>query len=146
MSSPEPASAILRRAGLNDGDFQVSGVPAAEVPALLRRARLGISFRKPTFSQIAASPTKISEYLAGGLATVSNQGIGDTDELLEGERIGIVVRGFDRDTLARAAEQALALAGESGIAARCRAAAKMHFDLGSVGGARYLNVYRRLGG
>jgi glycosyltransferase involved in cell wall biosynthesis len=129
---------------LNDEDFHVSGVPADEVPALLRRSRLGISFRKPTFSQIAASPTKISEYLAAGLPVVSNQGIGDTDDLLESERVGLIVGDFDGANLILAAEKALSLAGETDIAARCRAAAKTHFDLGSVGGARYLNLYRRL--
>ncbi len=144
MSSSEQAASVLRRAGLSDEDFQVTGVPAAQVPALLRRARLGVSFRKPTFSQIAASPTKISEYLAAGLPVVSNRGIGDTDDLLEGERIGVVVRDFDRDALSRAADEALALADESGIAARCRETAQRHFDLAGVGGARYLNVYRLL--
>lgn len=144
MSSSEQAASVLRRAGLSDEDFQVTGVLAAEVPALLSRARLGVSFRKPTFSQIAASPTKISEYLAAGLPVVSNQGIGDTDDLFEGERIGVVVRAFDRDALSRAADEALALADESDIAARCRETAQKHFDLAGVGGARYLKVYRLL--
>jgi glycosyltransferase involved in cell wall biosynthesis len=144
MSPPEETASVLRRVGLDDEDFQVTGVPAAEVPALLRRARLGVSFRRPTFSQIAASPTKISEYLAAGLPVVSNHGIGDTDDLLEGERIGIVVRGFDRDVLSRAADEVLALADEPDIAIRCREAAQRHFDLVSVGGERYLHMYRLL--
>jgi len=144
MSPSEQTASVLRRAGLSDGDFQVTSVPAVEVPDLLRRARLGISFRKPTFSQIAASPTKISEYLAAGLPVVSNSGIGDTDELLEGERIGVLVRQFEREALSRAADQALALADEFDIAARCRETAQRHFDLAGVGGARYLNVYRLL--
>ena len=144
MSSSEQAASVLRRAGLSDEDFQVTGVPAAEVPAFLGRARLGVSFRKPTFSQIAASPTKISEYLAAGLPVVTTHGIGDTDHLVEGERIGIVVRGFDPGALSRAADETLALADESDIAARCRETAQRHFDLVDIGGVRYLNVYRLL--
>lgn len=145
-SSAEAASAILRGVGLREDDFHVGAVSAAEVPSFLRRACVGVSFRKPTFSQLAASPTKIPEYLAAGLPVVSNFGIGDTDELLEGERVGVVVRGFDRDSLARAADDALALVAAPDIASRCREAARRHFDLVGVGGARYLNVYRRLGG
>lgn len=144
MSSPEQVSSVLRRVGLDEVDFQVAAVPATEVPGLLRRARVGISFRKPTFSQIAASPTKIPEYLAAGLPVVSNEGIGDTDELLKGERIGVIVRSFNNDSLADAAKRILALAGEANISTRCRAAALRHFDLASVGGAGYLNLYRRL--
>lgn len=138
------ASETLRRAGLDDADFHVGGVGAGEVPGVLRRARLGLSFRKPTFSQIAASPTKIPEYLAAGLPVVSNSGIGDTDELLGRERIGVLVREFDREALGRAAAEALKLADEPGVGARCEAAARAHFDLSTVGGPRYRNVYRRL--
>ena len=145
-SPTESAAEVLRRAGLADEDFHVGGVSAAEVPALLRRARLGLSFRKATFSQIAASPTKIPEYLAAGLPVVGSAGVGDTDELLAGERVGVVVEDFGREALARAAEAALSLAGEAGVAARCEAAARAHFDLAGVGGERYLRLYRRLAG
>lgn len=144
MSPPEQVSSILRGVGLNEEDFQVDGVPATEVPAILGRARIGISFRKPTFSQIAASPTKIPEYLAAGLPVVSNAGIGDTDELLKAEHIGVAVSGFDQASLADAARQVLGLAGEADVSARCRAAALKYFDLVNVGGAGYLNLYRRL--
>jgi glycosyltransferase involved in cell wall biosynthesis len=144
-SSPEETAARLRGVGLGDEDFHVGGVAASEVPRYLRRARLGLSFRKPTFSQVAASPTKIPEYLAAGLPAVSNAGIGDTDQLLEGERVGVVVRHFNTEELARAAEAALALAAEPGTEERCVAVARRHFDLRAVGGERYANVYRRLG-
>jgi len=59
--------ARLARLGVMESDFWVGCAPASEVPAYLGRARIGISFRKPNFSQIAASPTKIPEYLAAGL-------------------------------------------------------------------------------
>jgi glycosyltransferase involved in cell wall biosynthesis len=138
------AAAVLRRAGLSEEDFWIGGVPAAEVPRYLEGARLGLSFRKPTFSQIAASPTKIPEYLAAGLPVVSNAGIGDTDDLIGRERVGVLVSEFTPAALGRAAEAALALCADEGAAARCVAAARAHFDLSAVGGARYLAVYRRL--
>ena len=138
-------SAKLRGAGLSEGDFSVGAADPSEVPAHLARARLGLSFRKPTFSQIAASPTKIPEYLAAGLPAVSNAGIGDTDALLERERVGVVVRGFSAADYEGAAARALALAEDPATRARCRQAARRFFDLAAVGGARYCEVYRRLG-
>ncbi len=143
-----PAGAVaatLRRAGLGDEDFRVEPADPKDVPAHLARARLGLSFRKPTFSQIAASPTKIPEYLAAGLPAVSNAGIGDTDELLERERVGVVVRGFSNADYAEAAARALALAEDPEIRARSAEVARRFFDLAAVGGARYCEVYRRLG-
>jgi glycosyltransferase involved in cell wall biosynthesis len=143
-SDSEEAAGVLERTGLGAEDFWVGAVPPAEVPALLGRARLGISFRKPTFSQIASSPTKIPEYLAAGLPVVSNAGVGDTDELLEREAVGVVVREFKDEDYLAAARRALALAAEEGISVRCQQVARAHFDLVQVGGVRYAEVYRKL--
>ncbi|MEK6281556.1 MAG: glycosyltransferase [Acidobacteriota bacterium] len=144
VSPPEQAVAALKRAGLNEHDFSIEAVSPAGVPAHLRRARLGISFRKASFAQIAASPTKIPEYLAVGLPVVCNEGIGDMDELVERERLGVVVRDFNEKSFQTAAEQAVTLVNEVGISERCRRIARQLFDLHTIGGQQYVNVYRRL--
>lgn len=146
VSSPQAGAATLKRVGLKDEDFQISSVPPGEVPAHLRRARLGISFRKATFAQIASSPTKIPEYLAAGLTVVCNAGIGDMDELVTRERVGVVLDDFNDESYARAAEQALQLAGDAKARERALRTAHNYFDLQAVGGRGYLNVYRRLEG
>jgi glycosyltransferase involved in cell wall biosynthesis len=138
------AAAVLERVGVEANDFWIGAVSPDEVAGFLRRARLGLSFRKPTFSQIAASPTKIPEYLASALPVVSNSGIGDTDELLERERVGVVVRDFNTEAYTRAAEAALLLAEDPETRARCLRVAREKFDLVTVGGAGYDHVYRRL--
>lgn len=143
-SSAGDATATLERVGLARADFWVGAARPAEVPAFLRRARLGLSFRKATFSQIAASPTKIPEYLAAGLPAVCNAGIGDTDDILTRERVGVIVRDFDEATLDEAARAALALASEPGIGERAVETAYRYFDLARVGGVGYRNAYRRL--
>ena len=145
MSPADEVSARLRASGLNAEDFSVREVPAQEVPGYLSRASLGISFRKPTFSQIAASPTKIPEYLAAGLPVVSNAGIGDVDHLLESERVGVVIQDFKPAELARAAEAALKLARDVDARTRCVDVARRYFDLKTIGAEGYLNVYRRIG-
>lgn len=141
----ENVTATLQRAGLKPEEFWVGASDPLDVPAHFARARLGLSFRKPTFSQIASSPTKIPEYLAAGLPVVSNAGIGDTDALLERERVGVVVRGFDRVDFAEAAAHAVSLAEDPEARVRCLEVARKFFDLADVGGARYCEVYRRMG-
>jgi glycosyltransferase involved in cell wall biosynthesis len=144
MSSASDAAATLERVGLGAEDFWIGAVRPAEVPAYLRRARFGLSFRKSTYSQIAASPTKIPEYLAAGLPTICNAGIGDTDEILTRERVGVIVHNFDEESFDEAARAALALAGDADVSARCIETAHRYFDLKSVGGVGYRNAYRRL--
>jgi glycosyltransferase involved in cell wall biosynthesis len=144
MSSAANATAMLKAIGLDQKDFLISAVNPSEVPSYLRRARLGLSFRKATYSQIAASPTKIPEYLAAGLPAVCNAGIGDTEELLTSAQVGVIVRGFDEQSLAEAARDALALAEDPDVKARCVDVAYRYFDLAQVGGIGYRNVYGRV--
>jgi glycosyltransferase involved in cell wall biosynthesis len=144
VSPPEQGAVVLKRAGLSETDFQIRAVLPTEVPAHLHQARLGLSFRKQAFAQIAASPTKISEYLAAGVPIICNAGIGDTDELVKRERVGIVLRDFQEATYRGAATKALALAEDADVGARCRRVARERFDLKTVGGQSYVNVYRRL--
>ena len=136
--------AALERAGLTERDFAIERVSAEEVPAYLRRARLGVSFRKLTFSQIAASPTKIPEYLAAGLPVVCSAGVGDTDELVENEGVGIVIRSFDSNAYAEAAEKLLRIIEDPALHDRCCRVARQRFDLERVGARGYCQVYRRI--
>ena len=144
MSPPENAIAALKRAGLNRSDFEIGPVSPEDIPAYLRRARLGVSFRKPTFAQIGASPTKVPEYLAAGLPVVCNAGIGDTDEIVERERVGTILRKFDDDAYQTAAAEALVLTDDVDVRSRCERVAHQYFDLQTVGGPKYVNVYRQL--
>ena len=129
---------------IGENDYAVAKVSPAEIPKYLKQAHLGISFRKPTFSQIAASPTKIPEYLACGLPVVANYGIGDTDFLLESEKVGICLKNFNQNEMAKAAKDIIKLLSENGIEGKCVKVAHKSFDLSSVGGENYRNVYRRL--
>lgn len=134
----------FEREGLPRDTFTVAAASPAEVPRLLGRASIGVSFRKPAFSQIAASPTKIPEYLAAGLPVVCNGSVGDMDALVTRERVGVVVRDFSGEELACAADGALRLVEDPTVADRCRRVAREHFDLRRVGGPAYRRVYERL--
>ena len=144
VSPPEQGANALRRAGLEDSDFEILAVPPEQVPLHLSEARLGVSFRKSTFAQIAASPTKIPEYLAAGLPVICNSGIGDMDELVEQEGVGVVLRTFDDGAYEEAAVRALALSRDASIQERAQKTARQHFDLVTVGGRSYVDVYQRL--
>jgi glycosyltransferase involved in cell wall biosynthesis len=142
-----PAEGLLKTFGdlnIKPEDFSVQKVSPAEVPIYLKKAHIGISFRKPTFSQIAASPTKIPEYLACGLPVISNFGIGDMDEILETENVGICVRGFEKSQLGSAVAEVLEILEKDEISKKCRQVAQKYFDLNVVGKAQYLAVYEKI--
>lgn len=143
FSSPTDAGQVLRGIGLTPEDFWIGTVSPAEVPDYLRRAHLGLSFRKRSFSQIAASPTKIPEYLAAGLPVVCTDGVGDT-EFLEQKGVGVVVRDLNQQSYSEAVERILLLLENPVVRECCIRTARAHFDLETVGAVGYANVYRRI--
>jgi glycosyltransferase involved in cell wall biosynthesis len=131
--------------GLAGDALTVLSVSPERVPSYMRLARAGVSFRKPTFSQIAASPTKVPEYLAAGIPVVTNSGIGDTDGIVRSERVGVVIDELDGRALEAAARALLEMIDEGcELADRCREVARRYFSLSEVGGPRYRDLYRGL--
>jgi glycosyltransferase involved in cell wall biosynthesis len=102
---------------------------------------MAISFIRSCYSKQASSPTKIAEYLACGLPIISNTGIGDLDQQITDDKVGVLIDRFDPEAYADAIQRLRAL-GDT--ADRCRDAAKRRFDLETVGGARYRRLYKNL--
>ena len=144
QSEPGRMAKRLRELGVADQDYLVRKVPPEDVPRYLNAADIGLSFIKPCYSKLSSSPTKIAEYLAGGLPVVSTAGIGDVDEILEGDNVGVVIREFNREAYLRALLSIESMRRDENLSARCRASAWSRFDLEKVGGQRYRRLYKRL--
>jgi glycosyltransferase involved in cell wall biosynthesis len=144
QTPPEQIETRLRELGVPDDSFHVGRVAPADVPKYLRASDLAVSFIRACYSKLSSSPTKIAEYLAAGLPVVCNAGVGDVDEVIEGDRVGVVLRDFDDESFRRALRGVEALRAEGGLAERARASAERRFDIERVGGAKYRRLYARL--
>jgi hypothetical protein len=116
----------------------------SEIPRFLSTADIGISFIKPTYSKQSSSPTKIAEYLAAGLPVMTNAGVGDLDSLIQTDKVGILISSMTRQGYLASLARIDALLLEPGLRDRCRESANARFDLETVGGPRYVRLYRRI--
>ena len=142
QSPPRLITQHLERAGVSPADFHAAYVPPERLPAYLAACDVAISLVKPTYSKIASSPTKFAEYLASGLPVISTRGIGDLDEQIEGERVGVLLDGFTPEAYVKAVRAANTLREEPGFRDRCIEVAHRLYDLHSIGGARYMHLYQ----
>jgi len=140
-----PIEAELRRAGIDTADYRITSSKADELGRYLATADFGISFVRPSVSKISSSPTKVGEYLAAGLPTLSTV-IGDLGSLLGDGRAGVLVREFSPEAYDAAAEQILRLAADPRTRETCRTLAQKELSLADVGIPRYDEVYRRVAG
>ncbi len=135
----------LRATGIPEGAVELKAAGHADVPELMARMHAGIFFYKPLASALACSPTKLGEFLGCGIPCLVNRGVGDSSEILAGDRAGVATDGFDAESLRAGVRQLVELAGDPGVADRCVATAHRHFALES-GVASYDSIYRELAG
>ena len=131
----------LLAGGVDLASVEVRAAEHAEVPAQMARMHAGVFFIKPVFSKKASAPTKLAEFLGCGIPCLANSGVGDMEEILRSERVGVAVDQFDAASLHAGFQELLALVDETDIQARCVAAARKHFRL-EEGAARYAAIYQ----
>jgi glycosyltransferase involved in cell wall biosynthesis len=144
QTSPDLIIPLLKARGFTEKDYFVGKIPPAEVQNYLNAADIALSFVKSSYATASRSPTKIPEYLACGLPIVSNGGVGDVDEMLLSERVGVIVDDFSAEEYSRALAKAIDLGAEKDFREKSQASAKNRFDLEKTGGERYRRIYERL--
>jgi glycosyltransferase involved in cell wall biosynthesis len=114
-----------------------------QMPEYLSAADAGICFLGDHHSKAASSPTKYGEYLAAGLAVVTNPWTGDAARL-EGDPAWILVKAFTRDEyLAAARDLRRKLERPARLRQDAHALAERCFSLHDAL-ERYDGLYRRL--
>lgn len=141
QSDPALIEPLLVERGFDSDSYFIGPVPPDDVEGFVYASDIGLSIVKAVFATKSRSPTKIPEYLAGGLPIIANAGVGDVDELILRNGVGALFTIFNR-TGYSASLGALKKLGD--IGEHCRSVARREFDLESVGGARYRHLYKLL--
>lgn len=144
QSNPHLIIPLLRERGFTERDYFVRRIPPTEIQQYLSASDIALSFVMATYSTASRSPTKIPEYLACGLPIISNQGVGDVDELLTTEKVGVILDDFNSESYLKAFEKAIDLRSNHDFIERCYKCAKDRFDLEKVGGVKYRRLYNRV--
>lgn len=141
QSDPQELVSLLRERGFAENDYFAGRVDPSEIASYLSAADVGLSFVKATYATQSRSPTKIPEYLAAGLPVIANSGVGDVDELIQTEKVGLLIDNFDHEAYLEAITKLRRLGN---IADRCREVAVRRFDIETVGGERYRRLYAKI--
>ncbi len=144
QSDAEMVKQKLVSQGISERDFLIKKVSPTDVPKYLKAADAAISFIKACYSKQSSSPTKIAEYLASGLPIISNSGVGDLDTLIEGDKVGIILKGFTEKDYAEALAEIDIFLTDENLGEHCREIAHQKFDIEQVAGKNYRRLYQRL--
>lgn len=133
----------LRVHGIGLDSVEIKAVDYQDVPGEMGRMDAGIFFIAPLFSSVAAVPTKMGEFLACGVPCLANAGVGNVEEILENNRVGVVIQEFGHESLGKAVERLLELVNDPDIKGRCVFVAQRFFLL-ETGVREYDRIYRDL--
>ena len=135
----EQMTALIRQAGIPESDCTVFRVDHGHMPAYLMCGDVGLMIREQNPVNRVASPTKFAEYLSAGLPVLSSPGIGDTEAIVEENRVGFI---WDGSNALRPFLDAVMKEREA-YAERCAATAERCYDL-DAHLETVLNVYERV--
>ena len=133
----------LAAAGVPSKAVELRAATPAEMPLLIARMDASVFFIKPVFSKQASAATKLAELLGCGVPCLGNAGVGDMAKVLEGERVGVAIKDFDKATVSAGLGQLLALVADPSAAGRCVEAAHKYFSLVD-GVSLYSDIYKKL--
>lgn len=142
---PEAFRIVAEGLGVDRRDYVVRHADRMEVSEWLSASDAGLAFIRGGKCERGSSPVKIGEYLAVGLPVVVTEGIGDYSDLIERERVGIVVKEWTVAGYLEGADRLSSLwADDDRLRQRCRAVAEANISLSVQGAQRYKAVYQEL--
>jgi glycosyltransferase involved in cell wall biosynthesis len=137
------AREALQRSSLPADRVTLASAAPEEVPGWLARGDVGLAFYKPGIARRGTCPTKIAEYLASGLPVVVNEAVGDSEEIIAGNVVGVVPESFSDEVYASTLDRLAELRADPELPERCRSVAETYFSL-PLGVTRYWNIYERI--
>lgn len=133
----------LAQHGIPESRVVIRAAGHGDVPGEMQKMDVTVFFIKPAFSKQASAPTKLGEFLGCGVPCLTNAGVGDVEDVVEGERVGVLVRDFAPAAVEQGVVDLIRLLDDPGLRTRCVAAARKHFAL-EDGVLAYDGIYRSL--
>ncbi len=138
------ADLMMRRNDIDKDKVTITYIPHEKLPPYLSVGEVGLVFRRTSPTALAASPTKFGEYLACGLPVISTPQVGDLEDIINSNKIGVVLNGYGKAKYKEAINGLLSLCSEGdSLRLRCRKVAEQFYSL-ERGAREYLNIYNHL--
>src|SRR5204862_7073617 len=107
-ADPDLVRRTLSASGLPDDAWSSGFVPHDDLPARLAPEDAGFSFHSHALSSAGRSSTKVGEYWARGLPLIATPALGDVDEIVRSDRVGVMVPADAGDAYREAVGQQVA--------------------------------------
>jgi glycosyltransferase involved in cell wall biosynthesis len=123
--------------------LQIKSAAPAEMPAIVQKHTASVMFFTGGLSKLGSSPTRMAEVLGCGRPVVANPGVGDVEQVVRQNRVGVMARGSSASEMDDCVADLLELLKDPQLSRRCRRTAESLFSLES-GTAAYRQLYGQI--
>jgi len=142
--SPAAILAALHPSPTLADRLQIQSAAPDQMPAIVQMHTASVMFYAGgATSEMGRSPTRMAEVLGCGRPVVANPGVGDVEQVVRQNRVGVLARGSSSEEMNACVAQLLELLQDPQLASRCRRTAEALFSLES-GTAAYRQLYAEI--
>lgn len=114
-----------------------------DMPSIITSHSASVMFFTPGLSKLGSSPTRLGEVLASGRPVVTGPGVGDVDQIIATNNVGVIINDHSQTSMDRAVLSLIELLNDTALPHRCRKTAQEYFSL-KQGTLDYLRVYNQV--
>lgn len=116
---------------------------SSEMPKVFQNQSVSVMFFSPGLGKIGSAPTRLAEALASGLPIVTNSGVGDVEDIIYDNRVGVILNSLSEQDILKAFKELTYLQQDPGLSLRCRHTAETIFSL-EAGIESYQQLYSEI--
>ena len=132
----DPANEFIER-------LSIKSVLSEDIPDAIRVHGISLMFFTEGLSKLGSTPTRLAEALGSGIPIVVNKGVGDVEDIVNKNNIGIIVEGDSKKQIEEAFEKLQILLQDPELSSRCFNTAKSIFSL-DKGTSMYHKIYEAI--
>jgi glycosyltransferase involved in cell wall biosynthesis len=125
------------------GSLKIRSALSSEMPKIFSRHSVAVMFFSAGIGKLGSAPTRLAEALASGIPVVANSGVGDLEDIITKNRVGVILNSHSRQDLLNAYSELNILLKDEKLSLRCRQTAESIFSL-DVAISKYSEIYNSL--
>lgn len=136
-------SNLFYEKGIKKESYTVLSLNPEDVVKYLLGSNLAINIIYDTYSKKASFPTKLAEYLICGLPIITNTQTNFIKEIVNYNKVGVVLNKFDSVSMNKAVDDLLILLEDKNLQGRCKKIAQEYLGK-KVCIDKYMEIYQKI--
>ena len=127
----------------NVDNYRIYSCSSNQIVNEINNIDINLMFFSNNFAKIASCPTRLAESLACGVPCIANPGLGDIEDLIKNNNVGVILNNNNRNEIVNSIQKIMKLLEDKKIKQNCRNTAIKLFDA-NLGAKNIHLIYKKI--